>query len=103
MTITVGPETALAITPPTIEYGLLAPFMLIFAAACVGVGVEAFAPRPLRRPIQLVLTFGSIVLALLVVVLNWAGSAGSAITAVGSVAIDGPTYFMWLILLVLGG
>ena len=56
------------INPPTIEYGLLAPFILIFAAACIGVGVEAFAPRSIRRPIQLVLTFGSIVLALLVVV-----------------------------------
>ena len=103
MMLTFGPEVALAITPPTIEYGLLAPFILIFAAACIGVGVEAFAPRSIRRPIQLVLTFGSIVLALLVVVLNWAGSAGSAITAVGSVAIDGPTYFIWMILLVLGG
>ncbi len=56
--------TTLAITPPTIEYGLLAPFILIFAAACIVVGVEAFAPRSIRRPIQLVLTFGSIVLAL---------------------------------------
>ena len=94
---------ALQINAPTIEYALLAPFILVFAAACIGVGVEAFAPRSLRRPIQLVLTFGSIVLALLVVGINWSSGTGEAITAVGSVAIDGPTYFMWSLLLVLGG
>jgi NADH-quinone oxidoreductase subunit N len=93
----------LEITAPTIEYALLLPFILIFAAACLGVGVEAFAPRSMRRPIQLLLTFGSIVVALLVLVINWSSGKGEAITAVGSVALDGPTYFMWGILLVLGG
>ncbi len=94
---------ALQINAPTIEYGLLAPFILVFAAACIGIGVEAFAPRSLRRPIQLVLTFGSIAAALIVVAINWSSGTGEAITAVGSVAIDGPTYFMWSLLLVLGG
>ena len=32
------------ITAPNIEYGLLAPVLLIFAGACVGVLVEAVAP-----------------------------------------------------------
>ncbi|HET9650229.1 MAG TPA: NADH-quinone oxidoreductase subunit NuoN [Microlunatus sp.] len=96
-------DPALAITPPIIEYALLAPFIVVFAAACVGIGVEAFAPRSLRRPIQLVLTFGSLVVALAIVALNWSSGTGEAITAMGSVAIDGPTYFMWMLVLVLGG
>jgi NADH-quinone oxidoreductase subunit N len=91
------------INAPVIEYALLLPVLLVFGAACIGVAVEAFAPRTMRRPIQLLLTFGSIVLGLLVVVLNWASGSGEAIAAVGSLALDGPTYFIWTILLVLGG
>src|SRR6476659_9470777 len=99
-----GPiDPTLAITAPTIEYALLLPFILIFAAACIGIAVEAFAPRSMRRPIQLLLTFGSVIVALLVLVINWSSGKGVAVTAVGSVAIDGPTYFIWAILLVLGG
>jgi NADH-quinone oxidoreductase subunit N len=94
---------AMVITAPTIEYSLLLPFILVFAAACIGIGVEAFAPRQLRRPIQLVLAFGAIVIALVVAVINWSSGNGEAVTAVGSVVIDGPTYFMWSLLLVLGG
>ncbi len=93
----------LEINAPTIEYGLLMPFIVVFAAACLGVLVEALVPRSLRRPIQLLLTFGSIVVALVVLVINWSSTNGEAITAMGSVAIDGPTYFLWAMLLVLGG
>ena len=33
------------ITAPQIEYGLLMPFILVFAGACLGVLVEAALPR----------------------------------------------------------
>lgn len=92
----------LEILPPTIEYGLLAPFILVFAAACVGVLLEAVVPRRLRFPVQSALTFLAVVVALVLTALNWAGGE-SAVTAMGSVAIDGPTYFMWGLVLVLGG
>ena len=39
----------LEITAPTIEYGLLAPVLLIFVGACLGVLAEALAPRERRR------------------------------------------------------
>jgi NADH-quinone oxidoreductase subunit N len=89
----------LDIQAPVIEYGLLAPFIVIFAGACIGVLVEALAARPSRRVIQLVVTFLSIALSLAATLLNWAGEKDS-LAAVGSLAMDGPTYFIWTILLV---
>jgi NADH-quinone oxidoreductase subunit N len=94
-------SVGLEITAPDLEYGLLLPFIVIFVGACVGVLVEAAAPRRLRHAAQLIVTFVSIAAALLITVTNW-WSFDDAITAVGSVAIDGPTYFIWTILLVLG-
>ena len=87
------------ITAPNIEYGLLAPVLLIFAGACVGVLAEAVAPREIRRVVQLVITFVSLAAALATTLLNWASGA-QAVVAVDSLALDGPTYFMWTILLI---
>jgi len=46
-----------AISPPSIEYGQLAPMLIVFTAAVVGVLVEAFVPRPFRRAVHLVLAW----------------------------------------------
>jgi len=91
----------LQIEAPTIEYGLLAPVLVIFAAACLGVLIEALAPRELRRTIQLALTVVAIAAALAATLLNWA-SGDEATVAMQSLALDGPTYFIWTILLVFG-
>ncbi len=87
------------ITAPDLDYRLLLPVLLILAGACIGVLVEALLPRSLRNAVQLVVTFASVVAASIATVANWR-TQGEAITAVGSLAIDGPTYFMWTILLV---
>ena len=87
------------ITAPKIEYGLLAPVLVIFAAACLGVLAEALAPREIRRVVQLVIAFVSLALALVTTVLNWA-AGDEAIVAVNSLALDGPTYFMWTIVII---
>jgi NADH-quinone oxidoreductase subunit N len=87
------------ITAPTIEYGLLAPVLIVFAGACLGVLAEALVPRELRRAVQLVVAFGSLGLALATTLLNWASGA-DAVVAVDSLAIDGPTYFMWMIVII---
>ena len=57
-----GTVTALAptITAPHIEYGQLSPILLVFAVALAGVLVEAFAPRFLRRSLQLTLTLAGL-------------------------------------------
>jgi NADH-quinone oxidoreductase subunit N len=87
------------ITAPKIEYGLLTPVLVIFAAACLGVLAEALAPREIRRVVQLVIAFVSLALALVTTVLNWA-AGDEAVVAVNSLALDGPTYFMWTILII---
>jgi NADH-quinone oxidoreductase subunit N len=54
---------AAPIATPHIEYGQLSPMLLVFGLALVGVLVEAFAPRPLRRGLHLVLTLGGLAAA----------------------------------------
>ncbi len=90
------------ILAPVLEYGLLAPVFVIFGAACLGVLVEALVPRGSRRTVQLFVTVLAVGVALVATLLNWFGPA-DAVAAVGSLALDGPTYFIWTILLVLGG
>jgi len=92
----------LEITAPHIEYGLLAPVLVIFVGACVGVLAEALVPREMRRVVHMVITPVSLAIALAATLLNWA-SGVKGLVAVGSLAIDGPTYFMWTILIIFSG
>jgi NADH-quinone oxidoreductase subunit N len=87
------------ITAPNIEYGLLAPILVIFVGACLGVLAEGAAPREIRRAVQLLITFVSLAAALVTTLMNWA-SADPAVVAVDSLALDGPTYFMWTIVII---
>ena len=48
---------------PSIQYALLAPILIVLGGGVVGVLVEAFAPQRFRRTTQLVVTFGTLVLA----------------------------------------
>jgi proton-translocating NADH-quinone oxidoreductase chain N len=95
------------IPAPSIEYSQLAPMLVVFGAAIVGVLVEAFVARELRRAVHLVLTFGSLAAAFI-----WtcviAGSSslfahGSSghVAAMGAVAVDRPTLFIQGTILVL--
>ncbi|MDQ3707894.1 MAG: NADH-quinone oxidoreductase subunit N, partial [Actinomycetota bacterium] len=76
---------------PTIEYGLLAPMLVVFGAAVLGVLVEAFLPRTVRYPVQVVLSLAALAIALGMVVTL---ADRVEIAAEGSVAIDGPTLFI---------
>ena len=88
------------IPAPRIEYGQLSPMLLVFGAAVAGVLVEAFAPRPLRRTLQLVIALASLAGAC---PLTLSGAAPRSLCAGGSpgrlaaqaaVAIDRPTLFL---------
>ncbi|MGY2060704.1 NADH-quinone oxidoreductase subunit NuoN, partial [Nocardia gipuzkoensis] len=82
---------AAAVPAPSIEYRLLSPMLVVFAAAVIGVLVEAFAPRPWRYPLQLLLGFVGCGIALAAVI----GLAGTNATAiVDAVAVDGVTLFL---------
>ncbi len=88
---------------PAIDYGALAPLLIIFAAACVAVLVEAFLPRHQRWPAQVVLSLVAIVAAGLALVLYAGASSPQGITtAAGAIAVDRPTLFLWGTLLALG-
>jgi proton-translocating NADH-quinone oxidoreductase chain N len=104
-----GTVAALApvVSAPHIEYGQLSPMLLVFAAAIVGVLIEAFAPRSARRPLHIVLTLGSIAGAFVLTVVVAAsskifanGSPGH-VAAVGAVGVDRPTLFLQGTILVL--
>ena len=83
---------------PSIEYRLLAPMLIVFAAAVLSVLLEAFMPRLYRHETQLGLTVAALVAALVSVV-TLAGEGG--IAAEGSVVIDGPALFLQGVILVL--
>ncbi|GAA3416750.1 NADH-quinone oxidoreductase subunit NuoN [Streptosporangium vulgare] len=89
------------IQPPTIEYALLSPMLLVFGAAIIGVLIEAFAPRYLRKSIHMPLTLLALVGAFLMTVLNAVNGLPDAPAAMGSVAVDGPSLFIWGVILVL--
>ena len=102
-----GPLAAADITPPHIEYSQLSPMLLVFGLAIAGVLVEAFVPRAHRRAFHLVLTLGGLAAAFVLTILIAAtsslfahGSPGH-IAAMGAVAVDGPTLFIWGTILVL--
>lgn len=87
-----------AISAPHLEYGLLMPLLVIFGAACIGVLVEALAPKDMRFSLQMLVTFLGVALALFFTITNWAGG-DTAVVALGAISIDGPTYFLWTIVL----
>ncbi|WP_040158201.1 NADH-quinone oxidoreductase subunit NuoN [Nigerium massiliense] len=93
------------ITVPTLEFRQLAPVLLLFGAACVGVLVDALMlgrSRRFRSEVQMGLVLGSIVAALVYTVYNWRVSGGGELVAMGALMLDGPTYLMWSLLLFFG-
>lgn len=79
-------------TAPALEYGALAPMLVIFAAAVIGVIVEAFVSAKLRPALQLAISIGAVILSFAQVVrlrgIETTTAAGN------SVIIDGPVLFM---------
>ena len=92
---------------PSIEYGQLAPMLVVFLAAIAGVLVEAFAPRSSRRTAHLILSLGSLAAAFILTIvvasthsLYAKGSPGH-VAVEGAVAVDRPTLFIQGTILVL--
>jgi len=77
---------------PALEYGVLAPMLVIFGAAVIAVIVEAFVSSKLRGPLQLSIALGAVILSF-AQGLRLRGTQ-SATAAVNSVVVDGPVLFM---------
>ena len=96
-----------AIPAPSIEYSQLAPMLVVFGAAVIGVLVEAFMPRELRRAVHLLLTFGALLAAFVWTCVIAASStlfakdAAGHVAAMGAVAVDRPKLFIQGTILVL--
>ncbi len=95
---------------PTIEYGELSPLLIILGVACLGVVVEAFVARERRHLIQVALAGTGVVAALVATIvvginLEDVGSGRGLVGAEGSIVVDGPTIYLWGLVLVfaLGG
>jgi NADH-quinone oxidoreductase subunit N len=91
---------------PVIEYAELSPLLIVFGAAVLGVLVEAFAPRRARYLVQLVLSLVTLLGALGATIWVASGLEGheggrGLVGAGGAVAVDGPTVFLWGLVLVL--
>ncbi|MFC7243511.1 NADH-quinone oxidoreductase subunit NuoN [Catellatospora aurea] len=87
---------------PELDYAALAPMLILFGAACLGVLVEAFVPRRARNTVQLVLGLLALVAAL-VAVLRHAPDVtdANALTGAQSLSIDQAGLFLQGAILVL--
>jgi len=85
------------IEAPKIEYGQLAPTLIVAGAALVGVLVEAFVPRKSRYYAQVFVSVVALCAAFAAVVALAAGGYGTTrahVAAMGAVAVDGPALFL---------
>ncbi|MGW1979748.1 NADH-quinone oxidoreductase subunit NuoN [Streptomyces sp. NPDC001889] len=85
------------IPAPDIEYGQLAPILIVVGAAVLGLLLEAFLPRRARYQAQVTLTLVALAAAFAsIIALAQAGYGTSKmnIAAMGAIAIDGPTLFL---------
>ncbi|MBY8871892.1 NADH-quinone oxidoreductase subunit NuoN [Micromonospora sp. PLK6-60] len=83
---------------PSIEYGAIAPILIMLGAALLGVLVEAFVPRRLRHWTQLLLALAAVFAALAMVVVH---ADTRLVTIGGAIAVDGPTLFLQGAILIL--
>ena len=79
------------IDAPDLSLAALAPLLIVLGAACIGVLVEAFAPRDARHPAQVGLALAGTVGAF-VATLFLAGT--EQVTAEGALAVDGAALFL---------
>ena len=93
---------------PTVEYFELWPLLVVFGVGCLGVVVEAFAPRSVRYVSQVCLALVGLVGALVGVVLVARdvevyedGAARGILAVSGTIAVDGPSLFIWGLVLAL--
>ncbi|GAA4200818.1 NADH-quinone oxidoreductase subunit NuoN [Actinocatenispora rupis] len=99
-----NPVLAADITLPHINYGAIAPILILLGMACVGVLAEAFLPRTLRYPVQVLVSLVAQVAGLATIIglalSNYAKKP--TLTAGDALAVDGPGLFLQGAVLVLG-
>ena len=75
-------------TSPVLSYTLLSPILILLGGALIGVLVEAFVSKALRPVVQLTLSLGTLMLALMQL---WRIRGEQSLTpAMRSLVVDGP-------------
>ena len=86
---------------PSVDYGALAPVLIVLGGACVSVLLEALLPLRVRGRAQLGLTLTVVAAALVAVIVRATSGAAPVSTLAGALAVDGPALFLWGTLLAL--
>ncbi len=89
------------IPAPHLEYGRIAPILIVLGAASIGVLIEAFASRENRYWAQVQVTLLGLVGAFAWTVALGISSTPHHVSAMGALGIDGPTLFIQGTILVL--
>ena len=92
------------ISAPSFEYAALAPMLIVFGAATLGVLVEAFVRRGPRAQVQLAVALVGL-LGGFVAVAVFAAKGIKGVAVQGAVVVDGPALFLQgtILLLAIGG
>ncbi len=92
-------------TVPPLNYVALAPMLILFSGALIGVLVEAFLPRRWRPIVQFLVALAALIAALVMVIVKGVKVTGvhhPVVTASTAVSVDGPGLFLQGTLIVLG-
>src|SRR3981189_1849188 len=92
---------AIDVKLPGLNYAALAPMLILFGVASVGVLVEAFVPRRSRHAVQFILSLLALIASVVAVIRIPTGTTRQ-LTADVAVAVDGPALFLQGTLAVLG-
>lgn len=87
-------------TATSVSFVAVAPVLVVFGAACLGVAVEAFAPRRVRHDTQLAIAVVALLAAFLWLVIRSRAEMGA--TLAGAIVVDGPTIILQGLVLVMG-
>ncbi|MFL6060530.1 MAG: proton-conducting transporter membrane subunit, partial [Marmoricola sp.] len=95
-------------TAPHIQYDLLSPVLIVLGVAVLGVMVEAAVPRARRYLVQVVLSVVGILAALVATFIEFGRINPTSdkpkagfLVAEGALSLDGPTFYAWILILVL--
>ena len=86
-------------TAPVLNYTILSPMLIVLAGALIGVIIEAFVSKAFRPLVQLILTIGTLLLALVQVFRIRESESVNA--AMGSVIFDGPGFLLQAAILII--
>jgi NADH-quinone oxidoreductase subunit N len=89
-----APAVPAAFQPADVDYGAIAPMLVVIGGALISVLVEAFVPRARRHSIQVALSLVTLVGALVVLVVVSTSKAHWGGTLRQAVIIDGPALFL---------